>query len=152
MPTLVISDIHLGSSSRSDVLRVPALREPLLELARGAERVVLLGDLLELRHGPLHDALSVARPVLREIGERLGSGSESGLRSQLALASALPMGPNAPSASAPPAPARSSCRRVMCPCPIDAPAAAQSRERPRNARHLPWRLPVNPTGNPAGGA
>src|SRR2546430_782225 len=48
MPTLVISDIHLGSSSRSDVLRVPALREPLLELAKGAERVVLLGDLLEL--------------------------------------------------------------------------------------------------------
>jgi len=75
MPTLVISDIHLGSSSRSDVLRVPALREPLLELAKGAERVVLLGDLLELRHGPPRGALAAARPFIEELGQAL-AGSE----------------------------------------------------------------------------
>ena len=75
MPTLVISDIHLGSASRSDVLRVPALREPLLELAKGAERVVLLGDLLELRHGPARDALVAARPFIEELGQAL-AGSE----------------------------------------------------------------------------
>jgi len=75
MPTLVISDIHLGSSSRSDVLRVPALREPLLELAKGAERVVLLGDLLELRHAPPRDVLAAARPFMEELGQAL-AGSE----------------------------------------------------------------------------
>src|SRR5881275_2226143 len=74
MPTLVISDIHLGSSSRSDVLRVPALREPLLELARSADRVVLLGDLLELRHGPPREALAAARSFFEELGRALGGG------------------------------------------------------------------------------
>src|SRR5205823_7109884 len=56
-------------------LRVPALREPLLELARGAERVVLLGDLLELRHGPPRGALGAARPFMEELGQAL-AGSE----------------------------------------------------------------------------
>jgi hypothetical protein len=72
MPTLVISDLHLGSPSRSDLLRVPALREPLLELAAGAERVVLLGDLLELRQGPPREALAAARSFTEELGRALG--------------------------------------------------------------------------------
>jgi Calcineurin-like phosphoesterase len=70
--TLVISDLHLGARNGVDVLRRPAARRKLLEALDGVDRLVLLGDLLELRHGPLHDALAVARPVLREIGERLG--------------------------------------------------------------------------------
>jgi len=37
---------------------------------------VLLGDVLELRHGPLADALDAARPVLTAIGEALGPGRE----------------------------------------------------------------------------
>jgi hypothetical protein len=70
--TLVISDLHLGSRNGVDVLRRPAARDALLEALEGVDRLVLLGDLLELRHGPLHDALEVARPVLRAIGQRLG--------------------------------------------------------------------------------
>jgi len=37
---------------------------------------VLLGDVLELRQGPLRDALAVAEVVLREIGGALGPGRE----------------------------------------------------------------------------
>jgi hypothetical protein len=74
--TLVISDLHLGSRNAVDVLRRPAARAALLDALDGVDRLILLGDLLELRHGPLHDALAVARPVLHEIGERLGPGRQ----------------------------------------------------------------------------
>ena len=37
---------------------------------------MLLGDVLELRHGPVRNALAKAWPVLAEIGEALGSGRE----------------------------------------------------------------------------
>jgi hypothetical protein len=40
------------------------------------DRLVLLGDLLELRHGPLRDALAVATPALREIAGALPAGAE----------------------------------------------------------------------------
>ena len=33
---------------------------------------MLLGDVVELRHGPMRDALSAARPVLEELGAALG--------------------------------------------------------------------------------
>lgn len=42
----------------------------------GVERLVLLGDVLELRHGPLRDALADATPVLRALGEAVGSDGE----------------------------------------------------------------------------
>jgi hypothetical protein len=71
MRTLVISDLHLGSVSRSDLLRRAELRAPLLALASQVDRVVLLGDVLELRHGPPHEALAVARPFFQELGQAL---------------------------------------------------------------------------------
>jgi Calcineurin-like phosphoesterase len=71
MRTLVISDLHLGSVSRSDLLRRPELRAPLLELASQVDRLVLLGDVLELRHGPPREALAVARPFFEELGREL---------------------------------------------------------------------------------
>lgn len=71
MRTLVISDLHLGSASRSDLLRREELRAPLLELASQVDRVVLLGDVLELRHGPPREALAVARPFFEELGQAL---------------------------------------------------------------------------------
>ena len=37
MHTLVLSDLHLGSASRSDLLRREELRAPLLELASQVE-------------------------------------------------------------------------------------------------------------------
>jgi hypothetical protein len=47
-----------------------------LEALRDTEQLVLLGDLLELRHGPIRDALEAARPVLVEIGASLPEGAE----------------------------------------------------------------------------
>ncbi len=40
------------------------------------DRLILLGDLLELRHGPQWEALAVARPVLAEIGAAHGPDGE----------------------------------------------------------------------------
>jgi hypothetical protein len=58
------------------VLRRADARSALLEALAGCERLVLLGDVLELRHGPMREALEVAEPVLRELGEALGPGGE----------------------------------------------------------------------------
>jgi hypothetical protein len=74
MRTLILSDLHLGGLSRSDLLRRAELRAPLLELAAGVERVVLLGDVLELRHGPVRDAMDAARPFFEDLGRALGDG------------------------------------------------------------------------------
>ena len=41
-----------------------------------SDRLILLGDTLELRHGPLADVLAVAEPVLRRLGEALKPGGE----------------------------------------------------------------------------
>jgi predicted phosphodiesterase len=74
--TLVISDLHLGSRNGVDVLRRPAALDALLGALDGVDRLVLLGDVLELRHGPPREGLQAARPVLRAIGERLGAAGE----------------------------------------------------------------------------
>lgn len=71
MRTLIVSDLHLGSLSGSDLLRRAALREPLLEAVTRVDRVVLLGDVLELRHGPLRDAMDAARPFFEDLGRAL---------------------------------------------------------------------------------
>ncbi len=71
MRTLIISDLHLGSLSGADVLRRPEMRAPLLDAAAGVDRVVLLGDVLELRHGPLREAMAAARPFFEELGQAL---------------------------------------------------------------------------------
>ncbi|HEU4656450.1 MAG TPA: metallophosphoesterase, partial [Capillimicrobium sp.] len=72
MTTLVISDLHLGGRSGVDVLRDEARRRSLLDALEGVERLVLLGDALELRHGPQREALAAARPVLEDLGGRVG--------------------------------------------------------------------------------
>ena len=71
MRSLIVSDLHLGSVSRSDVLRRAELREPLLEEIGDVDRVILLGDVLELRHGPPREALAVARPFFEDLGRAL---------------------------------------------------------------------------------
>jgi hypothetical protein len=70
--TLVVSDLHLGARTGVDVLRRPAARAALLDRLDGVDRLVLLGDTLELRHGPVREALRAARPVLEAIGAALG--------------------------------------------------------------------------------
>jgi hypothetical protein len=58
------------------VLRRPEPRRALLEALARCDRLVLLGDVLELRQGPVHGALRVAEPVLCEVGAALGAGRE----------------------------------------------------------------------------
>ena len=72
MKTAIVSDLHLGTPGGSDVLRDPATRAVLLEELRGAERLVLLGDVVELREGPIGAALAKARPVLEDLGAAVG--------------------------------------------------------------------------------
>lgn len=69
---LVVSDLHLGARSGIDLLQRPPVREALLEALEGIERLVLLGDVVELRDGPMGEALAGARPVLETIGRALG--------------------------------------------------------------------------------
>jgi predicted phosphodiesterase len=74
LTTLVVSDLHLGARTRIDLLRRAELREPLLRAVEGADEVVLLGDVLELRHGPAREALDAARAFFEELGEAVGDG------------------------------------------------------------------------------
>jgi hypothetical protein len=72
MRTLVVSDLHLGGRSGVDVLvHRPEALAALLGALEGVDRLVLLGDTLELRHGPAREALGRARPVLEAVGAAL---------------------------------------------------------------------------------
>lgn len=74
--TLVISDLHLGDRAGHDVLRLPEPRERLLDAAGDVERVVLLGDTVELTSRHASRAMAAAEPVLRALGRRLGPDRE----------------------------------------------------------------------------
>lgn len=77
MRTFVISDLHLGRSGGDDVLQRPVPRDTLVAALGDVQRLVLLGDTIELRHGPARDALRRAEPVLRELGAAMaGPGRE----------------------------------------------------------------------------
>lgn len=69
--TALVSDLHLGTTLGSDLLHRPEPRRALLAALERADRVVLLGDVLELRQGPVDRALEAARPFLEELGEAL---------------------------------------------------------------------------------
>ena len=71
MSTLIVSDLHLGSGKGSDVLRHPEPRAALLDAVRDIDRLVLLGDVLELRHGPPRNAMAAARPFFEDLGRVL---------------------------------------------------------------------------------
>jgi predicted phosphodiesterase len=76
MGTLVVSDLHLGAQTRRDLLRSASVRGPLVEKLAGVSRLVLLGDVVELRHGPVRDALSTAREALEALGAAVGADGE----------------------------------------------------------------------------
>jgi predicted phosphodiesterase len=69
--TAVISDLHLGTRTRGDLLSRPTVRETLLGELESVDHVVLLGDSIELRDGPLTDALAAATPFFDDLGEAL---------------------------------------------------------------------------------
>lgn len=71
MRTLLVSDLHLGSLNGSGLLGKPELRGALLDALEDVDRLVLLGDVLELRHGPLRDAMLAAQPFFEDLGGAL---------------------------------------------------------------------------------
>ena len=69
MRTAIVSDLHLGLGSGADLLRRERFRALLAERLEGADRLVLLGDVLELRDRPLTEVLAATAPVLATLGE-----------------------------------------------------------------------------------
>jgi predicted phosphodiesterase len=67
----VISDLHLGTRTGTDLLARPEVRSRLIGQLERADEVVLLGDSIELRDRPLAEALTVATPFFEELGEAL---------------------------------------------------------------------------------
>lgn len=76
MRTVVVSDLHLGDAQQRDVLRRPGPLAGLAAAVEGADRLVILGDAIELRFGPAREALAVAEPVFAALGAALGEGGE----------------------------------------------------------------------------
>ena len=69
--TAVVSDLHLGVLAASDVAREGKPLEALAEAVAGADRLVLLGDIVELRERPLAQALETARPLFEAVGRAM---------------------------------------------------------------------------------
>jgi predicted phosphodiesterase len=68
----VVSDLHLGIRSGADLLHQPAIRSKLFAGIADADWIVLLGDSIELRDGPLGSSLERARPFFDALGRELG--------------------------------------------------------------------------------
>jgi hypothetical protein len=69
--TVVVSDLHLGSLAGDDVAGRPAARERLAKTLAEADRVVLLGDVLELRERRVADLLAHVRPLFEALNDAL---------------------------------------------------------------------------------
>ena len=67
--TAIVSDLHLGAANDSDMLRRREALDVLLGGISGSDRLVLLGDVIELRDRPLGEAIELAVPVLEEIAQ-----------------------------------------------------------------------------------
>jgi UDP-2,3-diacylglucosamine pyrophosphatase LpxH len=74
--TLIISDLHLGGHFFRGVLTRAEPLNRLLDALDGIDRLVLLGDTVELAERRPNRAMEAAGPVLREIGHRLGPDRE----------------------------------------------------------------------------
>jgi len=68
--TAIVSDLHLGTVSGADLARRPRALERLLAVADEADRLVVLGDMIELRERPANAVLEDVAPVLAAIGDR----------------------------------------------------------------------------------
>jgi hypothetical protein len=74
MRTAIVSDLHLGTIVGTDLVRDPELCVTLLDELAGADRVVLLGDVLELRDRPAGEIIEQASPFLELLGTAVGDG------------------------------------------------------------------------------
>jgi Calcineurin-like phosphoesterase len=72
MRTLIVSDLHLGARTEVDLARQRQPRARLMEAFTQSDRIVLLGDTLELRHGPLREVLAQAREFFEQLGANAG--------------------------------------------------------------------------------
>ena len=91
MATVVVSDLHLGTRSHRWLLSEEGPRERLAAAVAGADRLVLLGDVLELRESPLAAALEAATPTLEVLGEAM-AGREVVLAAGNHDVSGMPLG------------------------------------------------------------
>jgi predicted phosphodiesterase len=73
MRTVVLSDIHLAAGFDGDLLRRRRFRDVLFDELEGADELVLLGDVVELRDRPLRQALDLARPFFEHLAEVIRS-------------------------------------------------------------------------------
>jgi predicted phosphodiesterase len=65
----IVSDLHLGTAVPAvDVARSGEPLERLVEAVSRADTVVLAGDMLELREGPVAGVLEAVRPVFERLG------------------------------------------------------------------------------------
>ncbi len=71
MRTAIVSDLHLGTAKGEDLARDSEIRRILLEEISSADRLVLLGDALELRELPLAQVLRAVQPFFEELGEAM---------------------------------------------------------------------------------
>ena len=71
MRTAIVSDLHLGSGFGEDLLRDGEIRALLREELAGADRLVLLGDVLELRELPLATVMESAGPFFEDVGRAM---------------------------------------------------------------------------------
>lgn len=74
MKTAVISDLHLGSGGEGDLLRHEPIIDRFIEAADGCERLVLLGDTIELRDRPIDVSMERARPFFERVGKEFAGG------------------------------------------------------------------------------
>ena len=74
MRTVLASDLHLGARSGADLVRRPEFAELLTSAVAGADQVVLLGDVLEMRDRPVAEVLEIAGPFFEALGEAVGDG------------------------------------------------------------------------------
>jgi UDP-2,3-diacylglucosamine pyrophosphatase LpxH len=75
--TLLISDLHLGGRLGHDVLTRPEPLRRLLLAIESVDRLVLLGDIVELMEGRQQRAMEIAEPIIRALGSRLGPHREA---------------------------------------------------------------------------
>ena len=71
MRTLVVSDLHLGLGSGGDLLSDARHRDALAAALEDVDRLVILGDAIELREVPARTAPALIGPLLRAAGERV---------------------------------------------------------------------------------
>jgi hypothetical protein len=74
--TLIISDLHIGGRFFHTVLTRPEPLARLIEALDGIDRLVILGDAVELTERRPRQAMELAEPIIRAIGRRLGPDRE----------------------------------------------------------------------------